>query len=153
MGLILYPTIAITAAEGQDVRSVGATPTAPTIGPATAGPAEEAPTARSLLEKRVIAKWDALIRKDFAAAYSFTSPEYRKLYSEKAFRANFGDKVNWQRVEIVGVDFKEDNAATVGVNIYFTYYDGISQKILDMRNYVQESWVCVDGQWWSLMKR
>ncbi|MDG4596944.1 MAG: hypothetical protein P9F75_14865 [Candidatus Contendobacter sp.] len=108
---------------------------------------------RKLLEQRVAAKWDALIRKDFAAAYSFTSPAYRKLYSAEAFKRNFGDKVAWQRITVVDVNFQNDDAATVGINLFVVYHDAQSGKPLDMKTYVQEPWVRTEGQWWYLMKQ
>ncbi|KAB2930667.1 MAG: hypothetical protein F9K25_08995 [Candidatus Contendobacter sp.] len=118
-----------------------------------AAPATEATQVqRALLEQRVTAKWDALIRKDFATAYSFTSPSYRKLFSLDAFRSSFGNKVGWRRVEVVDVEFKGGDAATVGINIHFVYHQPQAEKPLDMQTYVQEPWVFVDGQWWYLVK-
>lgn len=117
-----------------------------------AAPAAEVVQAqRALLEQRVTAKWDALIRKDFATAYSFTSPSYRKLFSLDAFRSSFGNKVAWRRVEVVDVEFKGGDAATVGINIHFVYHQPQAGP-LDMQTYVQEPWVFVDGQWWYLVK-
>lgn len=148
VGLFVCPVMVFAAAQGDDLQ---APPGASQAAPVT-GTAEAAQTQRALLEKRVAARWDALIRKDFAAAYSFTSPAYRKLYSEDRFRNTFGNKVAWKRVEVVNVDFKGDDAATVGINIYFVYHPPQAERDLDMRTYVQESWVFVDGQWWYLVK-
>ena len=120
------------------------------VQPATS--AEAVQTQRAALEQRVTAKWDALIRRDFEAAYSFTSPSYRKLYSLNSFRSNFGNKAGWQRIEVVNIDFKGDDAATVGFNLHFVYHPLQAEKPLDMQTYVQESWVRVDGQWWCLVK-
>lgn len=109
---------------------------------------------RSALEQRVLAKWDALIRKDFAAAYAFTSPGYRSLFSLDAFKRGFSiGKVAWQRVEVTGVDFKGDNAATVGIKIYFVYHQTQAENLnaVEMTTHTKESWVHVDGQWWYLV--
>ena len=156
VSLLVYPALATTATPESDVRATNAPQAAP-VAPATpATPAAPAPDAvqerRALLEQRVIAKWDALIRRDFATAYSFTSPSYRKLFSQNAFQSSFGNKVAWRRVEVVDVDFKGDDAATVGINIHFVYAYPQAEKPLDMKTYVQEPWVRVDGQWWYLMK-
>ena len=107
---------------------------------------------RVALEQRVIARWDALIHRDFATAYSFTSPGYRKLYSLDIFKSGFGNKVAWQRIEVVDIEFKGSDAAVVGVNIHATYDSLQTQKTIDMQSYVHESWVLVDGQWWYLVK-
>jgi hypothetical protein len=139
MLLLAYPVMADTSAP--------ATEAAPGI------PATEAVQAqRKVLEQRVAAKWDALIRKDFETAYSFTSPGYRQLYSLNVFKSGFGNKVAWQRVEVVNVDFKGDDAATVGIKIHFVYHQPQAEQALNMQSYVKEPWVLVDGQWWYLVK-
>lgn len=114
---------------------------------------ETVETRRTLLEQRVMARWDALIRKDFATAYSFTTPAYRSLFSLDAFRRNFAvGKVVWRRIEVVDVDFKGEDAAMVGINIHFVYYQAPAGNDIEMTTYTQEPWVQVDGQWWHLMK-
>lgn len=135
------PTTAPTAPAAEAVSTAPAAPTAEVI-----------QAQRAVLEKRVTAKWDALIHRDFATAYSFTSPGYRKLYSLDVFKSGFGNKVAWRRVEVANVDFKGDDAATVGINIYVAYYPPQAERAIDMQSYVEEPWVFVDGQWWYLMK-
>lgn len=136
MILLVYPVIA-----------------APVVTATEAVPATEAVQARrAALEQRVAAWWDALIRQDLSAAYSFTSPGYRKSYSLTAFKGKFDKKSDWRRIEVVDVDFKGDNAATVGINMHFVYHDPQNERDLDMQTYVQEPWVLVDGQWWYLVK-
>jgi hypothetical protein len=139
MLLLAYPVMADTSTPATE-----AVPAAPAT--------EAVQTQRAVLEQRVTAKWDALIRKDFATAYSFASPSYRKLYSLDAFKSSFGNKVGWQRIEVVNVDFKGGDAATVGINLHFVYHPPQAENPLNMKTYVQESWVRVDGQWWYLMK-
>jgi hypothetical protein len=130
MNLLVYSTVAFAATEQE--RGVEAR--------------------RAALEQRVLAKWEALIKHDFATAYTFTSPAYRKLHSLDFFKGSFGGKVRWQRIEVLDVDFKGDDAATVGINIHFVYYQRETEKSLNMRNYVKEPWVHVDGQWWFVMR-
>lgn len=107
---------------------------------------------RALLEKRVIAKWDALIKKDFAQAYTFTSPSYRKLYSLDDFKRKFGSKVVWRGVDVLSVSFEGDDAASVDMNIRIVYHDSQTEKSFNMKTHVKESWVRADGQWWYLME-
>jgi hypothetical protein len=148
MMLLVYPAMADKVAPTTG--AVQAAPAAETVQPAPA--AETMQAQREVLEKRVADKWDALIRKDFATAYSFTSPGYRKLYSLETFRSGFGNKVVWRRVEVVDVDFKGNDAATVGINIHFVYHPPQAERAHDLQTYFQEPWVLVDGQWWYLAK-
>ncbi len=139
MALLMYPAMSAQAA--------------PTSGVVQAAAVTEAvPAQRTALEQRVVAWWDALIRQDFATAYSFTSPGYRRSYSLDAFKGRFDKKSGWRRVEVVDVEFKRDDAATVGINMHFVYHQPQTEKALDMQTYIQESWVFVDGQWWYLVK-
>ena len=150
MILLAYPAMAdrdVPAAPAETPAPVTETPA-----PATSGQ-DTVAARRTMLEQRVTARWDALIRKDFAAAYSLTSPAYRSLFSLDAFRRNFTvGKVVWRRIEVVDVDFKGDDAAMVGINIHFVYYQAQGGKDIEMTTYTREPWVQVDGQWWYLMK-
>lgn len=148
VSLLLHPAIAFTTLLDDGVQLADASPA---VAPA-AKAGEASPTQQALLEQRVVARWDALIRKDFTTAYSFTSPAYRKLYSLDSFKSKFGNKATWKRIEVVDVDFKGEDAATVGINLHFVYYAEQASKPLDMKTYVQEPWVRVDKQWWYLMK-
>lgn len=105
------------------------------------------------LKKRVAARWEALIRRDFAAAYEFNSPAYRKAFSLNDFKMKFGDgKVAWKRVDVVAAELKGDDTATVDIKIHITYANPHSQKPVDMATSYQESWVYTDDQWWYLVK-
>lgn len=124
--------------------------TEPATEPATA---EAAPAARqAALKQRVTARWEALIHQDFATAYSFTTPEYRKIYSLRAFRGKFGNKVAWRRVEVINVKLKDDDSAAVKVRIHFEYFPPQATKAFEMKTEAQESWVRKDGQWWYLVQ-
>ena len=128
------------------------TPAPPTEAVQPSQTAEAIQGRRAALEQRVAAWWDALIRRDFAAAYSFTSPGYRKTYSLDAFKGKFDKKSNWRRAEVLSVDFKSDDSAIVGINMHFVYHQPQTGEALDMQNYIQEPWVFMDGQWWYLVK-
>lgn len=149
MSLLVVPAVAYTATPESSAPPV-AEPAASI--PSNSSTSESVETRQAALKQRVMDRWDALIRKDFAAAYAFTSPEYRKLFSLNNFKGQFGNKTSWQRVEVIKVDFKGDDAATVGITLHFAYYPPQAVKALDMKTYVNESWVFVDGQWWYLVQ-
>ena len=147
--LLLLP--AMVCAVAQETGRAGAVPVQQES--KDAGIVKENPAKRAALEQRVAAKWETLVRRDFAATYAFTSPAYREAFSLEAFRRKFGNgKVVWKRVEVVSVDFKGDDAAIVGIKIHIVYHDPQSQRSLDMVTNAQESWVYVDGQWWYVVE-
>lgn len=143
MILLSYPAMADTS-----------DPAVPAGVSAPAASKEQAVAAqRAALEQRVNAKWDAMIRKDFAAVYALTSPAYRGVSSLAVFKRKFSvGRVAWRRIEVVDVDFKGDDAAIVGINVHLVYYQAQPGEEVEMTTYLQESWVHVDGQWWYLVK-
>lgn len=139
IALLLLPVM-VTSILAEETREANAT--------------DSSVAQRAMLEKRVAARWEALIRRDFAAAYEFTTPAYRKTSSLDAFKRNFGNgKVVWRRVDVVSVDFQGDKAATVGVKIHILYYPPQSVQPVEMATHDQESWVYEDGQWWCLVRK
>lgn len=143
MILFAYPAIADTGVASASAET-----------PALVAPEQDtAAKRRAALEQRVNAKWDAMIRKDFAAVYALTSPAYRGVSSLAVFKRKFAvGRVVWRRIEVVDVDFKGDDAAIVGINVHLVYYQAQPGEEVEMTTYLQESWVHVDGQWWYLVK-
>jgi len=123
-----------------------------TSAPSDSSAAQAVEAQKAALKERVMAKWEAMIRRDFEAAYSFTSPSYRALYPLNVFKSKFGNKVAWRRIEVINMDFKGEDAAMVGINLYVGYHPPQSEQTLEMKTYIQEPWVRVDGQWWYVMK-
>lgn len=153
VSLLVSPAVAVYAAlpESGAPAVEGAAPAVPASPVPSATEATQ--TRQALLEQRVTARWDALIRRDFETAYSFTSPSYRALFPLNAFKSQFGESADWRRIEVVKVDFKGEDAATVGINLYFGYHhSGAEKSEFEIKTYVQEPWVSVDGQWWYVMK-
>ena len=153
VSLCVYPVMAYTVTPESGVSAQEGS----TAAPAASAPADSAVTEtvdahQMALKQRVMARWDALIRRDFEAAYAFTSPSYRALFPLSVFKSKFGNKVAWRRVEVINLEFKDADAATVGVDLYLGYHPPQSEKTLEMKTYIQEPWVRVDGQWWYVMK-
>lgn len=114
--------------------------------------AEDAPEGASdaaSLEARVVGRWDALIAKDFAAAYMFASPSYRQVFSPQQFAGRFvGGRVKWQRVEVTSIEPAGEDAARVDVRVYYRFFQPDTEQVFDMQTMAFESWVRSDGEWW-----
>lgn len=153
VSLLAIPALVYATVPDSNTPSVEGSPAVPAVeAPSAALATEEAQTQQALLKQRATARWDALIRKDFKAAYAFNSPSYRELYSLDSFRSRFGQKVAWRRIEVVDAVLKGEDAATVGLYLYFGYSHPQAEKTFEMKTYIQETWVRVDGQWWYLLK-
>ncbi len=153
VSLVVSPALVVYAATPES----GAPGVEGVVSAAPASPVplttEVTQTQQALLAQRVTARWDALIRRDFETAYSFNSPNYRELFPLNVFKSQFGDGAAWRRVEVVKVELKGEDAAMVGINLYFGYHHLSAEKPeMEIKTYVQEPWVSVDGQWWYVMK-
>jgi hypothetical protein len=75
---------------------------------ATAGCAAVKPeTPEEIVAHRVQERWDALIKRDFATAYTYTQPGYRATISADDYAKRFGSASKWLAV---------DTGAATGLN-------------------------------------
>ena len=90
---------------------------------------------------RAQARWDALIKQDFDAAYLFLSPAYRDTVSLPAWKSRFRP-LGWRKVEV-------DNVACEGevceVTLRLTYD---VRQMAGVVTPIREKWVIQKGQVW-----
>lgn len=100
---------------------------------------------RDAVAKRVMERWEALIKGDFQAAYAFMSPASRKTVSLEQFMANLR-KDSYRKVEIERVDCGEDACV---VKLWLTF-DHPQMK--GLRSPVEEIWVFDHGESWFMYR-
>ena len=107
----------------------------------------------SKIEDRVMARWDALLSDDLAGAYEYLSPGYRSSVSSNQYqRALLLKKVQWTSAEIKSSEC-EESVCKVVVVVGFAIYGALrGVKSFKGVDYVEESWVLVDGQWYLVPK-
>lgn len=106
--------------------------------------------AEEILQQRALARWDALIKRDFDLAYSFMSPAYRKLYSSAQYASNFGSVVKWQSVKVKEV-VKEGSRAEIILDIFYQLAipgADLGDSVGVISKQVNETWLLSDGEWW-----
>ena len=107
-------------------------------------------TPEEVVKERATARWQALIPREYAKAYTFLAPSYRKLASEDRYASSFGTAVIWKSAEVVGVTC-EPEKCTARVKIESqpstpTLFRGT------ITTHVDEEWLLEDGQWWLYQK-
>lgn len=103
----------------------------------------------TLLRERVSARWQALIKGDFEAAYQFETPAYRSIYTPSQFRYQFGNQTLWRMANIVNIHYDDPIVARVQVEVTYHYADpGKGQGVQNMTHRVGEVWLRKEGQWW-----
>lgn len=103
------------------------------------------------LEERVRGRWQALIARDFEAAYDYASPNYRAVFSKGMFIRNFSYTLDWQltAVEVLAYD-AEAAVASVAVRVMSksTKQTAVSAQFGFVPSTIRERWVSIDGEWW-----
>jgi hypothetical protein len=101
------------------------------------------------LKERVLARWQALIKRDFEAAYSFETPAYRAVYTVRQFLGQQGGQVDWRMATVKEIRYDDPVVARVVVEIAYRYAEpGEGSQALSLTQDVKETWLRKDGQWW-----
>jgi len=112
---------------------------------------ESANNEKDLLAKRVLARWNAIIKRNYDHVYDFATPTYRKTFSKEHFFNNYAAQLRYEKAEIREIQFKnpEKSSARVVVDVTFTTQDGQFQ----LTSPVVETWIKEDGEWWHVEPR
>ena len=107
-------------------------------------------TPEEVVKERASARWQAMISGDFAKAYTYMAPSYRKIASLSRFASGIGTAVTWKAVEVVRVTC-EPEKCSVRIKIESqpnvpTLFRGTITTGGD------EEWLLEDGQWWLHQK-
>lgn len=101
------------------------------------------------LKERVLARWQALIKRDFEAAYSFETPAYRVIYTPRQSMGQQGGQVDWRAAKVKEIRYDDPMVAKVAVEITYRHAEaGEGGQVLDLAQEVEETWLRKDGQWW-----
>lgn len=104
-------------------------------------------TQKPRIAERAEARWSALIAGDLDAAYQFSSPEYRSVFSLQQFRAKFGTAVVWTLARVKSVKYDELNVAQVLVQVEYQAPVGL-QSVKGVRE-MTENWLySTDLEWY-----
>jgi len=115
--------------------------------PESVANAEDQKVDRAALEERVDARWEALIKGDYAAAYEMELPSYRKSNTFEKYRGEFGDAVTWRLAKVAGISYDGASKAKVSISVEITARMA-SGRPETIQNEIRETWVRRDGQWW-----
>ena len=97
---------------------------------------------------RAMARWEALIRRDLAAAYGFSTPEFRARIPLQAFTSRFGNDILWEQAQVDSVEMQEGNKAKVVMNVVYRPVSDVGE-IRGVRGAgITETWVKSEGSWW-----
>ena len=114
---------------------------------ATTVPTEE------LIEERAMARWDALLSGDIAAAYEYLSPGYRSSVSSLKYqRSILLRQVQWTGAKYIDSECAE-KTCKVRISVGYRVVGAVpGVKVFEGAKGIEESWVMADGLWYYVPK-
>ena len=128
---------------------VGCTATAPVGSTASTASVQDnasANTPQGQIRQRSTEFWQARQRNDVAAAYSYTSPSYRKVHDQEFFRVHYSGIPVVVSREIVDVQCDAALQRCILQNKYMVSPPMMGGGMVPV--YGKEIWLQEDGQWW-----
>lgn len=117
-----------------------------TTGP-TLGPDSPAAEKERVVAERASARWQAIIRKDFAAAYEYFSPASREVISAQAFTG----RMSVFPYRAIKVDKVECEREVCMADLTLTY-DHPQMNMTNVPTLLKESWIIDRGQAWFVFR-
>ncbi len=104
------------------------------------------------LEQRVRERWARMAEHDFAGAWEYMTPEYRRIIPKELFVHKFSYALEWELtgVEVVHYDARAAVASVVArvmtrsTKLTKSTAMGFGAVPRDLR----EQWMLIDGEWW-----
>ena len=101
-------------------------------------------------KERALARWNALITKDWASAYAFESPNYRKNYNQHDFMNSFGQAVTWVGIKHLATESINDTLSDVKLELTFNY--DMSGNLMKIPSNISERWQFIENNYASASK-
>lgn len=102
---------------------------------------------RRLIE-RAQARWEALIRGDFATAYTYETPAFREAHDVESYRGKFGPSVRWHGAEVRQMRRIDEGTAEVGVVLDISFFVPNQSEPIRNQTLAWEQWTKENGDWW-----
>jgi hypothetical protein len=103
-------------------------------------------TPEEIVTQRVEARWDALIKGDFPAAWAYTQPAYRAIVKQADYAKTFGAGGQWRGVQVHQVSCEAERCT---VRIRLTTRVTLPPfRGQELTGALDETWVREDGNWW-----
>ena len=103
-------------------------------------------TPEEIVTQRVEARWDALIKGDFPAAWAYTQPAYRAIVEQADYAKTFGAGGQWRGVQVHQVSCEAERCT---VRIRLTTRVTLPPfRGQELTGALDETWVREDGNWW-----
>ena len=104
----------------------------------------------AIVKEKALARWDALIKGDFVAAYKMTQPAYRALTEADRYKNRFGGAAQWVNAEVISVECEPERCAVaLTVKAFLPTVTAFKEPASTT---VRETWIKEDGTWWYFQR-
>lgn len=110
---------------------------------------EPPPEPSEAVTERAQKRWDALVARDFSAAWALYSPGFRETNPEGDFTWEMSRRpVRWEEARVAAAECDGDRC-TASVRVRY-HVPAAPAGLNTLRNErrVEETWIRVDDQWW-----
>ncbi len=106
-----------------------------------------------VVRDKAAARWEAVLGKDYDAAYSFLSPGFRSRETAEKYRGRFvAGKAEWKEADIVGVAC-EVESCVVTIDAKYLFAGVPPFPPMEVETQEEEQWVFTQGDWWHVPRR
>jgi hypothetical protein len=130
----------------QDAGEAGASATHP--GAAKEIPRDAFGPEDKALADRVEARWQALVERNFEAAYAYLLPSYRQTHTAEQYRSRFGNAVRWRVATVQGIRYDTPKVAHVSLNLETEHAPSWGGQAERLVTRLHETWLNRDDAWW-----
>jgi hypothetical protein len=112
---------------------------------------EPPPAPDEIVAERAKARWEAMVARDFEAAWQYYSPGFREQMAAADFAVEMSRRpVRWTASEILEVTCADDEPkCTVRARVNYDAPSGLpGVGRLSSRSGVTETWLQIGDQWW-----
>jgi len=114
-------------------------------GPSTSTGSSQAGNPAQAVERRALARWEALIEGDLARAYQFLSPGTREAYTEQTYKAMVKPGL-WKKARVESVQCAEADVCEAVVLVEYVF------KGTTVTTPLRETWTKAGEEWWFVLK-
>jgi hypothetical protein len=106
-------------------------------------------------EAAASARWEAVIKQDYATAYGFLAPGQRSLVTEEDYARSMRSRPSkWLAAEVQGEECPEADRCVVTVEVKVeTAVPAVKGRKTTFTSPVTEAWVRRDGRWYFVPKQ
>lgn len=111
------------------------------------------PAPEDIVREKSHERWAAIVERDFAAAYEFSTPGYRERTPSDAYRLDMMRRpLRYESGEVLAVECEEARCVVSVLVGYRIPVGPMGIRGMGNRTEIEETWIKVDDDWWYIVE-